>query len=67
MFATWWTDSDPYEQQRKKRARCAEVLVPHDVPPDYIMGAYVCGHGPDGPPQLPPTLDVRHERRLFFC
>ena len=67
VFATWWTDADPFEQMRKKSARCAEVLVPHNVPAEYIMGAYVCGHGPDGPPQLPPTLDVRHKRRLFFC
>ena len=67
VFATWWTDNDPWERMRKKRARCAEVLVPNRVPAEYIMGAYVCGHGSDGPPEFPGTFDVRRNRRLFFC
>lgn len=66
-FAEWWTDDDTDEYRRKKRARCAEVLVPNRVPPDFVIGAYVCGHGSDGPTGLPSTLDVREERRLFFC
>jgi ssDNA thymidine ADP-ribosyltransferase, DarT len=40
-FARWWTHEDPIEQDRRKALQCAEVLVPHGVPPRYIAGAYV--------------------------
>ncbi|MGD8455528.1 MAG: DUF4433 domain-containing protein [Anaerolineales bacterium] len=41
VFAEFWTDDDPIEKWRKRRARCAEVLVPERIPPKYIVGAYV--------------------------
>jgi hypothetical protein len=41
-FAEYWTHPDYIEQYRRKAAKCAEVLVPHVVPPEYIRGAYVC-------------------------
>jgi hypothetical protein len=41
-FAEYWTDPDYIEQYRRRAAKCAEVLVPHVVPPEYIRGAYVC-------------------------
>ena len=41
-FAEYWTDSDYIEQYRRKAAKCAELLVPNVVPPEYIRGAYVC-------------------------
>jgi hypothetical protein len=41
-FAEYWTHPDYIEQYRRKAAKCAEVLVPHAVPPEYIRGAYVC-------------------------
>jgi hypothetical protein len=40
IFARYWTDDDPIEYYRKKRAKCAEVLVPHRVDPGHILGAY---------------------------
>src|SRR5437773_6094916 len=40
-FADDWTDSDTIQYWRKKAAKCAEVLVPDRVPPEYITGAYV--------------------------
>ena len=40
-FADDWRDPDPIQYYRKKTAKCAEVLVPERVPPDYITGAYV--------------------------
>ena len=40
-FADDWTDSDQIQYFRKKAAKCAEVLVPDRVTPDYILGAYV--------------------------
>jgi hypothetical protein len=36
VFADWWRDS-----LEERRARCAEVLVPDSVPPEYLLGAYV--------------------------
>lgn len=42
-MARWWTDADYYTYLMKKRAMCAEVLVPGRVPPEYIRGVYVSG------------------------
>jgi hypothetical protein len=43
-FAHDWTDPDFYEYINKKRAVCAEVLVPGVVSPEYIRGVYVSCH-----------------------
>lgn len=40
-FADNWTDSDYIQYLRKKTAKCAEVLVPDVLPPNFIFGAYV--------------------------
>jgi hypothetical protein len=40
-FADDWRDPDPIQYFRKKAAKCAEVLVPDKVKPDYITGVYV--------------------------
>lgn len=40
IYAEWWTDADPYTYYEKKRKRCAEVLVPHEVSVDYIFGCF---------------------------
>ncbi|MBI4650889.1 DUF4433 domain-containing protein [Candidatus Desantisbacteria bacterium] len=42
IFSTYWTKNDDYlEKERLKGIKCAEVLVPYCVKPDYIFGAYV--------------------------
>jgi hypothetical protein len=42
IFAEYWTDqNDPIAQMRKKRAKCAEVLVPDLVPSRYLLRAHV--------------------------
>jgi hypothetical protein len=41
VYATWWTDPDPFVKAEKKRIRCAEVLVPARIPVEYIEGALV--------------------------
>lgn len=41
VFAEYWTDGDLYEYWKKKRLKCAEVLVPHRVDSGHIEGAYV--------------------------
>jgi hypothetical protein len=42
IFALDWRHpGDPHRYYRHKSRKCAEVLVPHRVPPDLIGGAYV--------------------------
>lgn len=42
-FAEYWTDPDPIAYFQRKSAKCAEVLVPDEVEPKYLLGAYVSG------------------------
>jgi hypothetical protein len=42
VFAQWWTDADYFRQEEKKRKRCAEVLVPEAISPNYFLGCYAC-------------------------
>jgi hypothetical protein len=42
VFAQYWTHrDDPFDEFRHKVEKCAEVLVPDSVTPDFIVGAYV--------------------------
>lgn len=41
IYAVDWRDADKFEYYDKKRKKCAEALVPHKVPTDYLTGAYV--------------------------
>ena len=44
VFAEYWTDADaPIAEWRNKSIKCAEVLVPRQVEPMFILGAYVSG------------------------
>lgn len=45
IFAEFWTDEDQIVGWQKKRAKCAEVLVPDLVKPRFILGAYVSCSG----------------------
>lgn len=40
-FAEYWTDPNPIVQWRKKSAKCAEVLVPDRVAPEFLAGVYL--------------------------
>ncbi|MFF5307475.1 DUF4433 domain-containing protein [Streptomyces sp. NPDC013161] len=40
VFAEYWTHADVIEYHERKRQRCAEVLVPASVLPEYINGCY---------------------------
>jgi hypothetical protein len=42
VFARDWRASDQIAYWQRKRARCAEVLVPKAVDASLIFGAYVC-------------------------
>jgi hypothetical protein len=41
IFAEDWRDPDKTAYYRKKSRKCAEVLVPREVPSHYLRGAYV--------------------------
>jgi hypothetical protein len=42
VFARFWTNADgPYEAMRRKSIKCAEVLVPDSIDPQFLIGAYV--------------------------
>jgi len=45
VFAQSWDHPDPWIKQERKRQRCAEVLVPHRVGPEYLLGGYVSAEG----------------------
>lgn len=68
VFADYWTDEDPFEQMRKKSAKCAEVLVPHVVAARYITGAYVSGTiGHDALLATGFSLPITIDANMFFC
>lgn len=41
VYAPYWTDEDYYEYLKKKSIKCAEVLVPHQIPYEYVVCAAV--------------------------
>lgn len=63
VLAESWTHPDnPRRYFQHKSRKCAEVLVPHRVPPEALTGAYVIDHAARGrlidqAPHLPPTVD----------
>ena len=41
IYADDWRHEDKIEYWRRKSRKCAEVLVPHRIDPEYFMGIYV--------------------------
>lgn len=41
IYARDWRDSDRFAYYDKKRKKCAEILVPHRVDPQHLIGGYV--------------------------
>lgn len=41
VFERNWNKPDDYDKMLHKIRKCAEVLIPHSIPYDYICGAYV--------------------------
>ena len=68
-FAHSWVDTEYFEYMRKKSARCAEVLVPNRVGPEFIMGAYVsCAEAQKSlEAAIVVPLAVEQNRSLFFA
>jgi len=66
-FAEYWTDADQIIEWRKKAAKCAEVLVPDKMKPEYIMGAYVsCQESVHKIQALNASISVSTNSHLFF-
>jgi hypothetical protein len=67
VLAEYWTDPDIFAYWNKKRIRCAEVLIPQRVPPEYILGAYVsCNEALARLTAAVPRLAVTVDTHLFF-
>lgn len=67
IFAKNWTDDDPILSRKKRAAKCAEVLVPHRVPPSLIFGAYVsCKENQDNLAKRYPSLAINLNPTVFF-
>jgi hypothetical protein len=67
-FAEYWTHpEDQRAEWRHKSAMCAEVLVPHRVAPNYILGAYVSGDmARDRIEALRLGIETHANARMFF-
>jgi hypothetical protein len=66
-FAEYWTGVNQIEQWRMKVAKCADVLVPDRVSPEYIQHAYVASDEMKNQMDALNTgLDVRVDGHLFF-
>jgi len=67
VYAEYWTDSDIWAYYEKKRQRCAEVLVLDLVPPDFLIGCYVCADGViQACRKAAPSLEVVVNAHVFF-
>ncbi len=67
IFADDWTDDNPFEQMRKKRVKCAEVLIPHCVESRFITGAFVGGKaGEINLRRAGFALDIQENKHIFF-
>lgn len=41
IYAEFWNDDNRFEYLKKKSIKCAELLVPYTINPDYIIAAAV--------------------------
>ena len=68
VFAESWTHpEDQGRERRHKLIKCAEVLVPDRVDPDYVVGAYVSGAtSRTRLAKVAPSLEATVNADLFF-
>jgi hypothetical protein len=67
VFAEFWLDPDTFTEWKKKRIKCAEVLVPNKVDASYITGAYVsCVEARDKLVAASFSLSITIDAHLFF-
>jgi len=67
VFRRYWTDGDILEQERCKKAKCAEVLVPERVEPAHIEGIYAGTKAAQKTMgSLAPNFEITLNSELFF-
>ena len=68
IYARYWTNArDQYEAWDLKAIKCAEVLVPSKIAPDYIMGAFVANQiAFESFQRLESKLPVEIKNGIFF-
>lgn len=68
VFAEDWRHPDaPLDYQNHKAVKCAEVLIPDKVPPNYITGVYVsCEEVRLRVQRMAESLEVTVNAHLFF-
>ena len=66
VFTKYWNSDDLIERDRLKGIKCAEVLVPDCVVPEYISGAYVANNIALNSFNQVASLSVRINNGLFF-
>ncbi|MBW1924686.1 MAG: DUF4433 domain-containing protein [Deltaproteobacteria bacterium] len=67
VFAEYWTHTDPIEEWKHKRIKCAEVLVPDEVEPKFIIGVYVsCEDAKYAIERMGIALEITINAHLFF-
>lgn len=60
IYAEYWNDPDPYEYLKRKSIKCAEVLVPYKIDPQFIIAAAVKDHSDEIR-----LLDSGFDRKIF--
>jgi ssDNA thymidine ADP-ribosyltransferase, DarT len=67
VFAEFWTHSNPNIYEEHKRIKCAEVLIPDNVEPSNIEGAFVsCKKTGLSLRAIAPDLKITKRENLFF-
>ena len=68
LFAQYWSNSgNPERDDRMKDLRCAEALIPHQLPMSEVFGAYVsCDNTFDRVTTLLPAHEVKISAEMFF-
>lgn len=68
VFDTDWRHPDDARRQYQHKSRkCAEVLVPHAVPPELLQGAYVVSETAAGAVRaIAPDLPIKIVPDMFF-
>lgn len=67
VFAEYWTDENEIIYWHKKRVKCAEILIPDKLEPQYIMGAYVsCEESESTLRALDFNRPITINKHLFF-
>lgn len=67
IYAQYWNDDDPLVYLNKKSIKCAELLVPYAIRPDFIIAAAVkSGNDKDRLIRMGFNKRIYVDKHLFF-